>query len=270
MDNISQHHYFYILFSFCITLILSPVNAQVFNWCDDGYLIGGGLYQDIDNSGIDVEVSGLVDESCAILYGQSIVITGINDQGIGGVQHEYKFVFSETLNVSFYVYDANYGNEWNDQLIFSEDPIIYYQSLVTVSGDTVFPAFGSSLGHGVFGVRFENIDSLIITHGSGIDTNPGYIYITELVFGDSWASLDEFSELTHQLQFTENGMKITGISSPPSNVDVLSGDGRIINSTHLYENEEIQVSFENLPIGIYYFQIELKNGQLVRDKFIIR
>ncbi len=267
MNRITKHRYDFFLLLLNLTILTYPVNAQVFNWCDDGYLIGGAVCQNIDNSGIDIEVSELVEEYCSVLYGHSIVVTGIDDFGFGGVQHTYKFLFSETIDLSFYVYDVNYGTNWNDQLVFSEFPVVFYQSGVMVSGNTISPALGSSSANGVIGVKFENIDSLIITHGSGTSANPGHIYITELVIGEETANLNEMNARSHMLLLTDYGLKIMGLSSPISNLRITSSDGREVNFTNRMENNELQVHFNTLSSGIYYLQFELKNGQLVREKF---
>lgn len=45
-----------------IVMIPNYSISQVFEWCADGYTFGGGIFQNIDYSNIDVEISGLYDD----------------------------------------------------------------------------------------------------------------------------------------------------------------------------------------------------------------
>jgi hypothetical protein len=105
----------------CFLLILTSSFSQTFDWFNDGYTKGGGIFKNIDNSGIDIGISGLYNESKSTLDPNAIK-TGINNQDNVGFTHTYKFDFSELVDVEFTIQgidrDSGLNECWNDQLFF--------------------------------------------------------------------------------------------------------------------------------------------------------
>lgn len=251
-----------------IFILINPayIPSQVFEWCEDGYVTGsgGGFYQNIDNSNIDLEINGLYDDYCTIRYDTNLVVTGINSNTPSGIQHEYLFKFSETVDINFKIWDINYGSQWNDRLVFSKQPIIYYQSGVAINGDTVFPAVGGSFLDGVLGVRFENIDSLKILHGVEIGKNPGYIHISEIIINDNALNLSKALKENIRLSQTSNGLILSGLSNCPTKVDIYSYTGQRIEFQHSFNYDQLSISFRNISAGIYLIVVLQEDTKIVR------
>ena len=92
----------YIFLVLLVSLISIDAQSQLFppyQWCWDGYQIGGAISYNVNNSGIDVEISGLAYEECSL----NTITTGINNTGSNGIKHRYVFRFSETISVQFKV-----------------------------------------------------------------------------------------------------------------------------------------------------------------------
>jgi len=64
-----------------LILISQSCFTQIFDWGFDGYIdySGGGVFTNIDNSLIDLTISGLANYNC-YCTSDPVVITGINDQ----------------------------------------------------------------------------------------------------------------------------------------------------------------------------------------------
>jgi len=177
-----------------ITLILlSHIGfSQQFDWNTDGYvdLSGGGTYTNIDNTGINLQVSGLVND---VLLGSDLLHTGINNMQADGIMHTYSFTFSAPVDVKFTINEINLGNCWKDSLVFSGNPQLSDTAYVTLAGNVVSPVppidVDSPL-NGTVKVRYTQVTNFTIQHGTGNGCNPGVIRFSAINFG-SLASLDE-------------------------------------------------------------------------------
>ena len=168
-----------------ITLILflclfSKGFSQTFSWGNDGYrdYSKGGLYKNIDGSGIDLRVVGLTNDKT---YGMDGVKTGVNNQKNQQVIHEYKFIFSEKVNVKFSVLDINLdtigGWCFMDDVGFSGDPIFTNAKSVTIVDDSLVVPIKNGSIH----VEYKNVDTITIRHGKGHTCNPGFVGFTPLL-----------------------------------------------------------------------------------------
>ena len=271
LKKTTPNSYLFFLILLLSSLVTNQVSAQSFDWCDDGYSNGVSNYTDIDNSTIDIEILGLENEYCSDIAGEPTITTGINDLLSLGVQHEYTFKFSETVDVSFYIYNINKNEGWNDRLVFTGSPNFYFSSAVTFGpGNVVYPPSGTLDYNGYLGVSFENVDSVSFTHGSGTYHNPGYIHIGSLVFGKSLAGIDQHESPHYLMTQTESSIKFKELKSTPSTVSLVNSVGQSIQPLYEWQNDELEVYSNDLASGMYFIQFVLEDGNLVRDKFVIR
>lgn len=148
-------------------------------------------------------------------------------------------------------------------------PIISYQSGVTIGGDTIFPAQGNHFLDGVVTLRFENIDSLIITHGSGTGPNPGYIQISEIVINDNILSSNDIVGKDLKIIQLNNGLEIAGIEQSPVEVLVYNISGERIASQHSYISNQLNVTWDKrISSGVYLISFRSNDKHFVRKFFI--
>ena len=187
--------------NFVISILLIQtltVNAQEFGWGDSGYMSGGGFYTNIDGNGTDVTISGFVNEGTT--WGTGCMITGIDNQQNDGIQHSYKLVFSQPIDLWFEISDINNGATWNDTLIFSGNPIFSDTAFVNLDGSSVLPVGGNN---GQVKITYSNVDSITILHGAGISSNPVHIWICALHF-DTTLNISTNSSLISEIKVYPN------------------------------------------------------------------
>ena len=155
--------------------------GQSFDWADDGYLSNshGGKYIDIDGSGVDLEIVGLIKDGS--FRGKSTLKTGIYNNVNGGLIHTYQFIFSEKVSLKFAVNDIDMDTSklcYVDYVRFSGVPTFSNKFGVEVlENNLITPVL-----NGAITVSYESIDTLTIWHGVGQGCNPGYIGISALEF----------------------------------------------------------------------------------------
>ncbi len=156
--------------------------GQSFDWSLDGYRnrSGGGKYLNIDGSGIDLQITGLVNDD---LYREG-VSTGIDNNAAGKEIHVYTFIFSEKVDLKFSVSDINSGPGncgFTDYVGFSGNPIFTtFRAVQIVDDSLVVP-----IVNGFVTVEYYSIDTLIIRHGEGVKCNPGYIIFSSLAINQN-------------------------------------------------------------------------------------
>ncbi|MFT5820389.1 MAG: gliding motility-associated-like protein [Crocinitomix sp.] len=192
------------IFSYCLLLPLiffgSKSYAQIFNWSDDGFMSNVTHYPNIDSSGIDLDIYNMQTGSpSGGEYYKNWIIVGINNGADEDIQHKYILKFSETVDVEFQIKNINRdtasGFLYNDQLILHNDPIIVDSSYVKIVGDTVFGLWGSDPNiAGFLHLRYENVDSIVIYHGTGEMYNPGYIKFSPLVINNNIWNISKKNE----------------------------------------------------------------------------
>ncbi|MCB9223412.1 MAG: OmpA family protein [Crocinitomicaceae bacterium] len=178
-------------------------NAQTFDWKQDGYLdhSTGGVFKNIDGSGINLTIKGLVND---IAHG-TYVKTGKNDQQEQHQFHSYTFTFSESVDVEFTISEINLDtikNCFDDELILSGNPMIIESNRVKIIGDTLRPnQVVHDFEQGHVKVSYHNINQFTIRHGSGKTCNPGYIMFSPI----------QFQKTQRLVQFGEDTLHYTDI-----------------------------------------------------------
>jgi hypothetical protein len=243
--------------------------SQVFNWYDDGFIYPIEFYPNIDNSGIDIEITGIVGGS----WQDNSVGTGVNGNGNNGVQHEYKFKFSETVDLEFEITGINRDTTgsmcYNDQLIFVNHTAILYSSNVNIIGDTVFALWGGLPFTGQVRVRYENVDSLTVYHGEGTGCDPGSIRISPLIINDNFLSTNNLSQMDLELiQLNSSQLLVKNLLKLPKQVKVFNTLGQEIPSSTALNNG-LLIDIELSNPGFYFVFIELDNGAVARRKIYI-
>lgn len=258
---------------FVISLILSVnLYSQQFSWGESGYISmsGGGYFPNVDGRGTNLTLSGFIND--VTINGSGCIRTGIDNQKKDSMQHTYEFNFSQPVDLSFSMSGINkreVGSCYNDQLIFSGNPIFSNDTNVMISGDTVKPTNSSPI-EGVVTVTYKNIQSFTIKHGAGILCNPGHIYICAL----------KFESLTTMIQHLEMKFKVypnpsNGIvniefqnnNSSIREVKVISLPGDIVYSQKVDASSQIDLS--HLKHGLYFLSIK-ENGQTSFSKIQIQ
>ncbi|MBK6953090.1 MAG: OmpA family protein [Crocinitomicaceae bacterium] len=167
--------------------VCSACFSQSFDWHQDGYVdrSGGGKYLNIDSTGIDLQVSGLVNDGGY----RGGLCTGIFNMAAGAEIHEYTFIFSEKVDLKFTISDIN-GGPGNcgfiDYLGFSGDPIFSASYGVTIVDDSLVMPYEN----GYVLVEYYSIDTLIIRHGEGVKCNPGFIIFSSFALNQNVKRLD--------------------------------------------------------------------------------
>jgi len=136
-----------------------------------------------ENSGVDFSIHGLVQSN---LTGDGCIKLGINNQASDKKQHTYTIIFSEKVNLEFEVHELNCSTNkscYDDELHFSKSFEVYRKEHVVVGDQRVEPNISKQFRYnGVIGVKFKEVDTLVITHGSGDFCNPGRIQLSHLKF----------------------------------------------------------------------------------------
>ena len=176
-----KSNYQILLIVLVVNLLATHGFSQTFNWKGDGYAdySNGGIYKNIDGSGIDLRITGLHNDNA---YGRGGVRTGINSQEEGSLIHEYHFIFSEKVNLRFTVtnIDLDTVGGWCfiDDVLFSGHPVFSNFHGVRIIGvNLVIPK-----NDGGVTVTYSSIDTVIIYHGKGAICYPGYLIFSELEF----------------------------------------------------------------------------------------
>lgn len=245
------------------SLFNSIAFAQDFNCTLDGYIdnSGGGIYSNIDGSGIDLAISGLVNDFCSSSY----IYTGLNDGQNTGQIDVYQFTFSENVDVQFSILDINQNlsSNYYDFLLFSGSPDFSNSQFVTIIGDSVLPpATGWS---GTVTVSYNNISSFSITHGDGITSNPGYIMISNILI-NNFLSTNIVSE-TPGIIIGNGYIKVSGNHNENPKFSIFDMLGKEMNPNFSY-NDGLIIYIDDFPNGSYYIIHELSGVQR-RERFII-
>ena len=258
------------LITFIVLLFSQITFGQLFppfQWCYDGYQIGGSTSYNVNNSGIDIEISGFVNESC---FGGTVK-TGLNNTQSDSIQHKYVFKFSETISIQFQVRNVNYGTGYNDQLVFSGDPVFFESSGVTFSNDTIFPGAGSFDYDGTTNVYYAAVDSIEIIHGTGLGYNPGYIVFSEMYLNAYPPDLPstECFQGNHFLSKENQTLLLNKIYSDVVTIDLFNELGQDIPVKYSQEDEIIRFPIGNLSSGVYFVIVQLDCGQVISEKVFI-
>ncbi|NOQ74597.1 MAG: hypothetical protein GQ574_21475 [Crocinitomix sp.] len=231
---------------------------------------GGGTFENVAESGVDISISGLAADWC---NGISFV-TGINNGVNDGVVHTYTYTFSEAVDVSFSISNINVDAElpcYSDLLVFSGDPIFNDPSNVTVDGDSIIPMIGLGMPAYV-GISYENITSFTITHGDGgAICNPGYVMISNMNFNKVEQHLDvaqlDKSESYILNSFVQEKLILKGDFEELPELSVVDIMGRKMNVSYT-EGDGIIVDVAILPNGQYFLYYEENEGIKVA-RFIV-
>lgn len=159
--------------------------SQSFDWALDGYIdsTGGGVYTNIDGSGIDMVVSGLeYDYSTNLNW----VRTGINSGELKDslVVHTHTFSFSEEVCVAFSLGNINQGKDWYDLIVLNNNPVFRDLDRVKVISDSILPDTISWNFSGDIRIYYSKITSFEITFGLGHSIPPGFLLISPIQFID--------------------------------------------------------------------------------------
>jgi len=255
-------------------LLFSSLNAQVFDWNSDGYedFSGGGTYLNIDDSGVDLTITGLVNDSgwtgptldWADEGMDDILNTGINDYGFNA-QHTYTFKFSKKLSVYFIIDDINKGGGWLDELVFSGNPTFQGNDLVEIEGNTVSPVTSQDpFDGGVLRVTYSDIDSFSITHGRGQGFySPGYISITEIVFLLETSTHEQSKNNAFNLypNPTQDNLQIKG-ETEIDYINIFSTNGKLVRKEQI-KSKSSELNLSALIPGVYYLQIHSANNYAI-------
>ena len=164
--------------------ITYSVNGQTLLWGQIGYVSnsGGGTFLNVDNSGVDITVSGLVNDSP---FNNNTLHVGLND-GDSGVVSNYNFVFSQPVNISFSISDVNKDTAipcYYDLLTFYGNPVFTNYQNVQINGNQVIPFAAFTPGvNQTIDVTYNNITSFNFDHGLSTECNPGRIYLSPINF----------------------------------------------------------------------------------------
>jgi hypothetical protein len=258
------------LFILGFLLIIRPGYSQKFEWSKDGFNDRDGIFKNIDDTGIDLEISGIYAQR--FNSNDRFVFTGINNGRQDGVYHNYQFRFSEKVDVEFTIQDINTDTigpfRYYDFLVFSPSPAFSnHYSSINIKGDTILPNQGSSYSPEVK-VKYKNIDSFSIQHGSGKTYNPGYIVISPIIINDNKMAKHK-PRLVNNL--FDNYCVIIGQNSPVNRVRFITVTGQTINVD--FENRDSETAIiqtrQRLAAGIYFVVVEFNSGQVFKEKVLI-
>lgn len=252
-------------------LIITTGYSQKFDWWNDGYNPGGGLYKNIDGSGIDINISGLSNEWGKLFYPNE-VITGVDDNGNMGITHNYNFSFSAFVDVEFTILNINRDTAghfcYNDYLVFSPSPSFSNNSSVTIKGDTILAPWVTS---GSVTVKYLNVQNFSIQHGLGIDCNPGHIFLTSLIINNNILSINKVTKDPYTLnKIADQKLSIIGQNSHVNNVHIINSKGQLAKAN--FETvglSSLEIETINLSEGIYFVLVEFDSGQILKEKFIV-
>ena len=265
-----QSFKFWITIAFSI-FIYSINYSQSFQWELDGYIdfSSGGTFNNIDSSGINLIISGLVEDDGLIMFTpswadegmQAFLKTGINDFG-ESEQHEYKFEFSEEVSVYFLISNIDIGVGWNDRLTFSGNPLLVADSLINVEGNTIYPipVLGYTPG-GTVRVTYNAVKDFTITHGTGSGYNPGYLLVSEIIFSPTTTHVNQHQNNIDFKMFPNPSTDILNIecNAKINSVNIISTDGTLLK-TISEDKINSKIGIEELPKGLYYIQVYIEKG----------
>lgn len=255
-----------------LLFLSANAHAQIFGWADDGYIdgSGGGTYNNIDNSGISLTISGLYNDNSAA---NNSVKTGINNQAANGLIHTYSFSFSEMVDVAVEIENINLDTTnsscYDDLLVFDNSPLIlnaFPWGAITVSNDSVIPL--NSL-EGEIEVRYSNITSFTVTHGRGVSCNPGFIRIRKLVINDNVLNVNDLfsSQKVFIYNDLKNEMSIDIANSTDVDFELFDAMGRKYNPSFTMNSGELKISTENLNVGNYFIRVVLDDQEIFQSHF---
>ncbi len=238
--------------------------SQDFNCSQDGYVdnSGGGVFTNIDGSGIDLTISGLVNDICL----STSLYLGINNGQATGASSIYQFTFSENVDVQFTINDINMdlGACYYDFLLFTGSPVFTNAQNITIIGDTILPA-PAGLGASVT-VTYYNVTAFSITHGDGVSCNPGYISLSTVLINNV-LSINEYSQSTPNIILNKNNIILKGkfVGKPKFSIfDIL---GKELNVNYEIVDDLI-IESNYLPNGNYIIVFEYL-GTIQRERFVI-
>lgn len=233
--------------------------SQSFDWQEDGYVngSGGGTYLNIDGSGIDLRISGLVNDRTFRQTGT--IKTGIDNYAAGKVIHRYQFIFSEKVDLKFSVYDINGGPGacgFIDHVGFSGNPIFSAARAVEIVDDSlVVPK-----GNGSITVEYYSIDTLIIYHGAGISCNPGFIGLTSFRINQNVHRIEEDSNTDQDSIGVQNILFATDKSGLiQSHLEQLD---ELIKNLHDHPNSRIRISGHTDEVGDLSYNMNLSEDRV--------
>jgi hypothetical protein len=248
-------------------LIFSNAFSQDFNCSQDGYIdnSGGGFYTNIDGSGIDLTISGLVNDVCL----SSQIYTGINNGQNTGEINLYQFTFSENVDVQFTIKDINQSPTgcYYDFLFFPDSPLITNAQNVTLIGDSVLPPTAGWSGEVT--VTYYNISSFSITHGDGVSCNPGYVMLSKILI-NNFLSLDENALINNSqsnLLVDNNNVIIREEFEGNPKFEVYDFLGKKMN-VNFECADDLIIDINNFPIGHYMIVYE-NSGIVRRERFTV-
>ncbi|MFT5823998.1 MAG: hypothetical protein ACI8ZM_005264 [Crocinitomix sp.] len=261
-----------LILSLCLYNYSGLTQTYDFVCGDVGYETdsGGGTFLNVEESGVDITISGMAYDFC-----NSISIrTGINNGVNGGVIHNYTYTFSQEVDFSFIITDINVDTEtpcYNDLLVFSGDPVFSDPYNVLVDADTIIPIIPSGMPAYVV-INYENITSFSIAHGvGGITCNPGYILISNMKFTpiNSHLNTDELSKKNSFIvnSFVQDQLILGGDFEMIPELFIADIMGRKMNITYSI-GEHILIDVSNLPNGQYFLYYE-ENYAIKVERFIV-
>lgn len=251
----------------CFLLLVTSSYSQTFEWYLDKYANGGGTIKNIDNSGIDITISGLVNEYTHPGMEDKIV-TGINDQRFKSLSHNYEFTFSELVDLEFTVSEINVGACYNDKLVFTPTPLFNSASGVVIKDSLITPSTATG---GTVIVKYSKIKNFSIKHGLGNGCNPGVIFFSALKINHKNVSINKFKRGPWVInKLVDKSLSISGQNSVARAVHFIDSKGQLINSK--FENtgtEMLTIETSSFANGIYYVMVEFESGEMLREKIII-
>lgn len=261
-----------LLLIFALSYFSSFAQPYSFNCGTTGYVAfsGGGTFMNVDNSGVNMVITGMYGDYC---NGISL-ITGINDGGNFGVVHTYEFVFSEPVDVSFFISNITIDPVapcHNDLLTFFGAPIFSDSNNIMVAGNAIVPMIADSMPTYIK-VAYENISSFSFTHGEGNGAcNPGYITIGNMEFTPKHGttSLNELG-MNDQLivnTLVQNQLILNDEVKEVSELTIVDMSGRKC-SVALNPGEETPIDVTHLSNG-HYFLLFMRDEQPVSERFVI-